>query len=246
MAFLTPAVIDALSTDADAFRRVYEFVVDGRSCVRTPTDLKVSAPGAMVARVAAGEAMIVGSENAITQGAYHAANDANVDLSVAAADATNPRNDLVIVKIQDAAYSSGPNKQAVAVIVTGTPAGTPADPSLVSHPNNITLARLVVPAGVSAITSGMITDLRPFKPTVQRGTQAFSFAAASAQTGTVTFATPFGAVPIVELTIEIGANFDWAVNITAKSTTSFSWRGFQVNSTTGTNSGVLHWVAYEP
>lgn len=161
MSFLAPGVLDNLSTDADVFRRFFEFMTRGNAGVRGDADLKVSAPGAMTVRVAAGEALVMGSENVITQGAYHVTNDANIDLSIAAADATNPRNDLVIVKVQDAFYS-GASKQAVAVVVTGTPAGSPVDPSLTSHPNNFVLARVVVPALAASVTSGMITDLRPY------------------------------------------------------------------------------------
>jgi hypothetical protein len=160
LALLTPYVLDALSTDADAFRRFADFLAWGVSGVRGDADLKVSAPGGMVSRVAAGQAIVKGSENATTQGTYHVTNDANVDLTHAAADGTNPRRDLIVLKIRDAFYS-GANKDAQLLIVQGTPAGSPVDPSLASHPNNITLARVLIPAGSSSVTGGNQTDLRP-------------------------------------------------------------------------------------
>ena len=106
--------------------------------------------------VAAGHAWVRGTESQ-HQGAYHVYNDATVNLSLAASDATNPRVDLVIIRVQDAFYS-GETKTASVTVVTGTPAASPADPSLPA--NALVLARVRVAATTSSIGTANITDVR--------------------------------------------------------------------------------------
>jgi hypothetical protein len=106
--------------------------------------------------VAAGYAWIRGTESA-HQGAYHVYNDGTVNLSVAASDATNPRIDLVIAKVQDAFYS-GATRTASVTVVTGTPAASPTDPTLPA--NALVLARVRVPAASSSVVTANITDVR--------------------------------------------------------------------------------------
>jgi hypothetical protein len=112
----------------------------------------------MTVNVAAGGAFIRGTQNA-NQGAYHVWNDGTVNLSISAADATNGRRDLVIAQVRDAFYSGATNDARITV-VTGTPAASPADPSLSSFPNALVLARITVAAGDTAINTADITDLR--------------------------------------------------------------------------------------
>ena len=106
--------------------------------------------------VAAGHAWVRGTESQ-HQGAYHVYNDATVNLSLAASDATNPRIDLVLIRVQDAFYSGSTDSASVAV-VTGTPAASPADPSLPA--NALVLARVRVAATTSSIGTANITDVR--------------------------------------------------------------------------------------
>lgn len=106
--------------------------------------------------VAGGHAWVRGTENQ-HQGAYHVYNDGTVNLSVAAADATNPRLDLVVVKVEDDFYS-GANKTASVTIVTGTPAASPAYPTLPA--NALVLAAIRVAPTASSIGTANITDLR--------------------------------------------------------------------------------------
>lgn len=68
-------------------------------------------------------------------------------LAIAAADATNPRHDIIVV-------NAG---QALAVR-QGTPAGSPADPSLTT--GDVVLARVIVAANDTAINTADIIDLR--------------------------------------------------------------------------------------
>lgn len=125
-------------------------------------DLAVTQNGTpnMSVNVAAGGAFIRGTQSTV-QGAYHLANDASVNVAISAADATNPRRDLVIAQVRDA-YYSGSTKDARITVVTGTPAASPSDPSLSSYPNALVLARVAVAATVTSITTANITDLRTY------------------------------------------------------------------------------------
>lgn len=123
-------------------------------------DLAVSQNGTpnMSVNVAAGLAAIRGTE-APAQGVYTFYNDATVNLSIAAADATNPRRDLIIAQVRDSNYS-GATLDARLAVVTGTPAGSPADPSLAAFPNALVIARVAVAAAATTVTNANITDLR--------------------------------------------------------------------------------------
>jgi len=131
-------------------------------------DLAVTQNGTpnMSVNVATGGCFIRGTLNA-NQGAYHLWNDGTVNLSISAADATNGRRDLVIAQVRDAAYSGATNDARITV-VTGTPAASPADPSLASFPNALVLARITVAAGDTAINTADITDLRTLANTSNR------------------------------------------------------------------------------
>jgi len=106
--------------------------------------------------VAAGNAWIRGTQ-ATAQGAYHVYNDGTVNLSVASSDATNPRIDLVIARVQDSFYSGATNSASVTV-VTGTPAASPTDPTLPA--NALVLARVRVPATSTSVVTDRIADVR--------------------------------------------------------------------------------------
>lgn len=112
----------------------------------------------MNVRVASGIASIPGTENSV-QGNYFVGNDATVTLSIAAADGTNPRIDLVVFNVRDSFYS-GADDDAQLQVLTGTPASTPAEPTVPD--NAIVLARVDVAAGETSIEDADITDRRHF------------------------------------------------------------------------------------
>lgn len=109
----------------------------------------------MNCRVAIGYAMVTGTENA-SQGTYVGYNDAIVTLAVSASDPTNPRKDLVVLKVRDAFYSGGSTDMSLAV-VTGTPNAAPVDPTVPA--NALVLGRILVPAASTAVTNANITQL---------------------------------------------------------------------------------------
>jgi hypothetical protein len=112
----------------------------------------------MTVNVAAGGAFIRGTQSA-NQGVYHLFNDASVSVVIATADATNARHDLIIAQVRDAAYSGATNDARI-IVVPGTPAAVPVDPSLASFPNALVLARVTVTAGKTSILTADITNTR--------------------------------------------------------------------------------------
>lgn len=131
--------------------------------------------------VAGGRAYIRGSE-ATYQGSYAVENRGTTNLVVSAADATNPRKDLVVAKVQDSNYSGATKAWSLAV-VTGTPAASPTEPS--APANSIVLAMIDVPASSTSVINSRITDRRAYggRPwAVAWGRVAYA-AATSAQSG---------------------------------------------------------------
>jgi hypothetical protein len=120
------------------------------------TQLVVSAGGGLSVNVSQGLVAIRGTESQ-HQGVYGPCyNDATLNLVLATADATNPRNDLIVAKIRDSQFSGASNDFSI-VVVTGTPAASPSDPSVPA--NAVVLYRVRVNAGAG--TPSVITDLRP-------------------------------------------------------------------------------------
>lgn len=175
---VTPGVVNTISTDSAVQRNVHRGILGGAVTafaggigalnaaahgVCTPGALKVVQNGTpnMSVNVAAGEAFITGTASAV-QGPYGFHNAATVNLAIAAADATNARKDLVIAQARHTAIDGTGFTDNRLAVVTGTPSGSPVDPSLSAFPNALVLARVDVPANDTAITDAQITDLRTF------------------------------------------------------------------------------------
>lgn len=167
MTLKTPLFLenDTTTQNADEMRLERSYLYQRRSGVLTNLSFKVSQRSAganLSVDVAAGALVVEGTENAL-QGSYHLVNDAVVNLAVTAANATNPRKDLVIARVRDSAYS-GSSNDAQLLVVAGTAAASPAEPNLVSlgYLNYISLAMIDVPALDTTIADAQITDRRPF------------------------------------------------------------------------------------
>lgn len=83
-------------------------------------------------------------------------------LTIAAADPTNPRHDLLVLDMDTT--TSPDTRRITALIVQGTPAASPVDPTLTvteAH-YQIALARVVVGAAATSITNSDIADLRTY------------------------------------------------------------------------------------
>lgn len=171
----TPIFIDGNSHPAEETRLMYASMMgastgaftggvgarDSAHGVANDVDLAVTQNGTpnMSVNVAAGGAFVRNGQSA-NGGVYHLWNDGTLNLAVSAADATNPRRDLVIATIRDNFYGGGGFRDGRIIVVTGTPAASPSDPSLSAYPNALVLARIAVGPGVTSITTANITDLR--------------------------------------------------------------------------------------
>lgn len=131
----------AFAPQARLFAADLDVLVNGlaRTGVLTGCAVTAQAVPNMTVAVAAGTAMINGGPVSVAAG----------NVTISAADATNPRIDLVCVD------TSG-TKSAIA----GTPAASPVMPAIPS--TSVVLAAVYVPAADAAINSNQITDKRVF------------------------------------------------------------------------------------
>jgi hypothetical protein len=152
-----PYVLQNASHQAILFRQTSSSFVDNEGIVNA-TDLVVTANAtpAMNVDIATGSCWVYGDYSTDSQ-FYFAHNEGSVNLTIASADATNPRIDIVIAQINDSAYSGSVDDWELK-IVTGTAAGSPAAPTLPS--SAFKLASIAVAATVTTIISGNITDNR--------------------------------------------------------------------------------------
>ena len=165
MTVQNPALfLQASSHPAEDVRRFVATTFDNGSGVVGSSDLAVTQNGTpnMSVNVAGGQ-VVVGGTEATYQGSYFCENRGTTNLVISAADATNPRRDLIIARVKDAAYSGAVNEWSLEV-VTGTPAASPVDPSVPA--NSFVLARVAVAALASSVTNANITDLRTFVSTL--------------------------------------------------------------------------------
>lgn len=101
-------------------------------------------------------------------------NDAVENKTVTTADGSNPRSDIVVVYVDygqtpSTLISNNTNGVVKSMIVAGTPAGSPTDPSDAAIQSAVgsgnpwfKLARVRVPAGQTSISNSLIDDLRAF------------------------------------------------------------------------------------
>lgn len=165
-------MIAALTADAEGVVGSGDLAVSEKS--GTP-DMSVD--------VAIGRWFVKGTETTF-QGTYFLENDAVKNITIAAADASNPRKDLIVALIEDAADGAGPGNLGDIQVVTGTPAASPVEPT--APPNSLELAMVDVPALDTSIENAQITDRRvryddwkAWTPTLDQG-------------GSVTFSTNTG------------------------------------------------------
>jgi len=164
-----PVFIQSGGETAERARRALHALAGLRGGIVAAGDLAVTENGTpnMSVNVATGQVLIPGTEGTY-QGVYEVENRGTLNVAIAAADPTNPRKDLIVAKLQDAAYSGGTNAASI-VAVTGTPAGSPAEPAVPA--NAWVLAMVDVPALDTAITNSQITDRRTSQ-TNQKGQAA--------------------------------------------------------------------------
>lgn len=99
---------------------------------------------------------IIANTFASASGDYLVANDATVQVTLAASSPTQNRHDIIGIQVKDNLFdSSGLNTAVPAVIQGANSAGTPSDPALPA--SFIPVARAVVNAGVTSPTLTLLT-----------------------------------------------------------------------------------------
>lgn len=153
-----PVFIQAGSHPAASVRQAFKGLLGQRGGLMHPNHLLVSANGTpnMSVNVAEGQVAIPGTENTY-QGIYLCEAQGTTNLAIGAA-AANPRYDLVVARIRDAAYATGPSSTFTLEVVAGTPAASPTVPT--APANSWVLAEVYVGASVPSITAPNITDRR--------------------------------------------------------------------------------------
>ena len=99
--------------------------------------------------------VVVGAGSALVEGFFYD-NNAQITFTIAAANATNPRIDTLVLRLNRT------TNIVTAVVVAGTPAASPAQPTLnaTSALFDFPLADVLVGAAVGLIASGAVTDRR--------------------------------------------------------------------------------------
>lgn len=121
----------------------------------TPLDVTALGTPAMKVNVKAGVCVVQSTSS--TGGAFTAELTAATDLDIGTSDLTNPRIDLVVIRVlADGTSSSG----AWVEVLPGAPAASPSRPSISSPPANthyFPLAQVRVEANASTIVSSKVT-----------------------------------------------------------------------------------------
>lgn len=135
-------------------RRMFFHMFGRASGPLSATDLVPSSAGGLQVEIADGAGIIVGTE-AAEQGSYFVENRGPETVSLAPADPTDPRHDLIVIRVHDREYS-GTQDLVELVVLTGAASAIPADPAV--PVNSLVIARAVVPAGGTA--PSQLDDLR--------------------------------------------------------------------------------------
>lgn len=115
-----------------------------------------------------------------TQAMYDSLNDADVTLTVAASNPTQPRIDVAYMGVNDSFYSGALNT-AVAGIVTGTPAASPVAPAVPS--NAIALYYIAVAAGATSIVNANLSRVVTSAKLISGGSTVADLTVLAAVTG---------------------------------------------------------------
>ena len=207
----------------------------GHGLVR-PGHLAVTQNGTpnMSVNVAAGTALVNGT-SVLAQGVYAVTNDAQVNLAIATADATNPRRDLVCLQVRDTTADGSGFNDARLFVVTGTPAASPVDPTVPA--GCLVLARVQVNALATSIVNATITAL----PQLARGSNwnvpwgQIAYAQVTTGQGGITAVTDLTGLTVTFTAI---AGRRYRTSFYGIVTASVASDAVGVNITTGANANV--------
>lgn len=170
-----PWALDGALTNSKLARLATYAAVGGAEGVVGIGDLKVEplvAPGGAV-RVGPGSALVKNRSTGGTNQTYAVDNSGYDQVTIASTGAGVSRSDLVVARIQDPQYSpwAAPPvgteqtyQYVETFVISNVPAGTTSTSTLNGGAglgySAVALARIDLPASTSAVTSGMIVDLR--------------------------------------------------------------------------------------
>lgn len=121
-----------------------------------PSCFAQAAAGGLSVSMRAGGAVI---ERGTLVGPYIVVSESVATVTLATADATNPRIDRVDLQVLDGILGdNGGVSQTAFVVTTGTAAGSPVAPA--APANSIPITQIHLPANTTTITAGMIFDVR--------------------------------------------------------------------------------------
>ena len=158
-----PSYLQGGSHPARGLRRMTEAMTGDTEGALAAGELAVSEKSGtpnMSVDVSAGRAFILGTESAF-QGTYFVESRNIENLVVTVADATNPRKDIVVARVEDSEESGAVDAWSLEVIA-GTPAASPSAPAQPAH--SLLLATVDVAALASSITNANITTSTPVWP----------------------------------------------------------------------------------
>ena len=95
-------------------------------------------------------------------GPYQCASTNPETITFDAPHASNPRIDYVVMRVQDPGIDSSPTKSWLPVVLKGTAAVSPLEPSALVQDYDLLLAAVTIRAGTASILPGDISDRRVF------------------------------------------------------------------------------------
>jgi hypothetical protein len=110
----------------------------------------------MTVNIAIGQVAVPSQNNT---GSTLCSSDATDQVTLTAANGTNPRIDVVTCHPRGNDLDGGGNNDFIFDFVTGTPAASPTVPA--TPAGQVALAQILVPAQSASISAGNITDVRP-------------------------------------------------------------------------------------
>lgn len=171
MALKTPFANDAKTYGFEWLRYATEIDQNSEGVVNYSTDLlPTNAATGLKVDIAAGAAYVKGDSGTpgvgLSQGLYTVVNDAAIANAVtcAAADATNPRLDQVVLKVTDSQDLGDASDVATLEVLTGTPTGGATldnrSGAAALTNNRLRIADVLVPATATNLTAANVRDRR--------------------------------------------------------------------------------------
>lgn len=250
MTLATPSYVQGQSSHGAAlFRQAYQAHLSAGGVIG-PGDLQVTqtSTASMQLNVAPGQIILPGTLGSASgfptnntaqagyglpatftdQGCYYTNLESTAQVTISAADPTNPRIDLVVVAQEDADYQ-GSSNQPVLEVITGTPASSPVAPS--APASGVVLAQVSVAANATSIVTANISDERPTARPIQPGLLLFDGFGPNV---TYDFTSPAANAATAVLNVVAGAKYR----------IDGSWFGQQINA--GSNVVVYLGISSNP